>query len=38
MIKITDRFYIVADSNCYMLKEKTTIEDRNSKNYRKRNL
>lgn len=38
MIKITDRFYIVADSNCYMLKEKTVIQDDKSKNYRKRNL
>ena len=35
MIKITDRFYIDADSNCYSLKEKTTIQDETSKNHGK---
>ena len=33
MIKITDRFYIDASSNCYILKEKKIIQDKNSKNY-----
>ena len=33
MIKITDRFYINADTKCYSLQEKTTIQDENSKNY-----
>lgn len=33
MIKINNRFYISADTNCYMLKEKTTVQDKNSKNY-----
>lgn len=33
MIKITDRFYINANSNCYVLQEKTTVQDENSKNY-----
>lgn len=33
MIKITDRFYIDANSNCYVLKEKTIVQDENSKNY-----
>ena len=33
MIKVTDRFYIDANTNCYVLKEKTTIQDKNSKNY-----
>ena len=35
MIEITDRFYIDADSNCYSLKEKTIVQDENSKNYGK---
>lgn len=35
MIQITNRFYIDADSNCYSLKEKTIIQDENSKNYGK---
>lgn len=35
MIKITDRFYINANSNCYSLQEKTTVQDENSKNYGK---
>lgn len=34
MIKITDRFYIDANSNCYVLKEKTIVQDENSKNYK----
>lgn len=33
MIKITDRFYIDANTNCYVLKEKTIVQDENSKNY-----
>ena len=33
MIKITDRFYINATSNCYTLQEKTTIQDEKSKNF-----
>lgn len=33
MIKITDRFYINATTNCYCLQEKTTVQDENSKNY-----
>ena len=33
MVKITDRFYINADTNCYKLQEKTTIQDENSKNF-----
>lgn len=35
MIKITDRFYIDATSNCYILQEKSTIQDTESKNYGK---
>lgn len=35
MVQITDRFYIDADSNCYSLKEKTTIQDETSKNFGK---
>lgn len=34
MIKITDRFYIDANTNCYVLKEKTIVQDENSKNYK----
>lgn len=34
MIKVTDRFYIDANSNCYMLKEKVIVQDENSKNYK----
>ena len=33
MIKVTNRFYIDATTNCYVLKEKTTIQDEESKNY-----
>lgn len=33
MVKVTDRFYIDATTNCYVLKEKTTIQDEESKNY-----
>ncbi len=33
MIKVTDRFYIDANTNCYVLKEKTTVQDEKSKNY-----
>lgn len=35
MVKVTERFYIDADSNCYSLKEKTTIQDETSKNFGK---
>lgn len=35
MVKITDRFYIDANSNCYTLKEKTKIQDKSSKNFEK---
>jgi hypothetical protein len=33
MIKVTDRFYIDANTNCYVLKEKTVVQDKESKNY-----
>jgi len=33
MVKVTDRFYINATTNCYVLQEKTTVKDENSKNY-----
>ena len=33
MIKITDRFYITANTNCYTLTEKVTVKDTESKNY-----
>lgn len=33
MIKITDKYYITADTNCYKLIEKSTIKDEDSKNY-----
>ncbi len=33
MIKITDKFYIDANTNCYVLKEKTLVQDEKSKNY-----
>lgn len=35
MIQVTDRFYINANSNQYILQEKTTIQDKESKNYGK---
>lgn len=35
MIKVTDRFYINANSNCYSLQEKTTVQDTTSENYGK---
>lgn len=35
MVKITDRFYINATTNCYTLQEKTTVQDENSENYGK---
>jgi hypothetical protein len=38
MVKVTDRFYIAADSKCYMLKEKTIVQNVESENYRKRNI
>lgn len=35
MIKVTDRFYINANSNCYTLQEKTKVQDVKSENYGK---
>lgn len=35
MIKVTDRFYINANTNNYILQEKTTVQDENSDNYGK---
>lgn len=35
MIKVTDRFYINANSNCYVLQEKTKVQDPKSENYGK---
>lgn len=35
MIKATDRFYINATTNCYVLQEKTTVKDKKSENYGK---
>lgn len=35
MIKVTDRFYINASTNDYILQEKTIVQDKNSKNYGK---
>lgn len=35
MIKINDKYYINANSNCYILQEKTKIQDKESKNYGK---
>ena len=35
MIKVTDRFYINANSNCYVLEEKTIVQDVKSENYGK---
>jgi hypothetical protein len=36
MIKITEKYYINANTNCYILQEKTTVQDKNSKNYGKK--
>ena len=33
MIKVTDKYYITANANCYTLQEKTKEKDENSKNY-----
>ena len=33
MIKINERYYIDADTNCYVLREKKQIQDESSKNY-----
>lgn len=33
MVKVTDRWYIAADSNCYKIQEKTKVQDENSKNF-----
>ena len=35
MIKVTDRFYINANSNCYVLQEKTKVQNPKSENYGK---
>lgn len=35
MIKVTDRFYINASTNCYSLQEKTIVQDTKSENYGK---
>lgn len=35
MVKVTDRFYINANSNCYVLQEKTKVQDSKSENYGK---
>lgn len=35
MIKVTDRFYINANNNCYTLQEKTKVQDPKSENYGK---
>lgn len=35
MIKITERFYLDANANCYTLQEKTTVQDEQSKNFGK---
>ena len=33
MIKVTDRFYIDANTNCYTLKERLIVQDKESQNY-----
>lgn len=33
MVKLIDDYYLLADSHCYMLKEKVVVKDENSKNY-----
>lgn len=33
MIKVTDKYYITANTNCYTLQERTTVQDETSKNY-----
>lgn len=35
MVQVTDRFYIDADSKCYMLKEKTIVQNADSENFGK---
>lgn len=35
MIKVTDKYYIDANTSCYTLKEKTTVQDQESQNYGK---
>ncbi len=35
MIKITDRFYISANTNCYVLQEKAIVKDEKSQNFGK---
>lgn len=34
MVKVTDKYYITANTNCYTLQEKGIVQDENSKNYR----
>jgi hypothetical protein len=34
MIKVTDKYYITANTNCYTLQEKGIVQDENSKNYK----
>jgi len=33
MIKVNEKYYINANTNCYILQEKTTVQDKESKNY-----
>lgn len=33
MVKLSDKYYIDADTNCYTLLEKTIVQDKESKNY-----
>ena len=35
MIKVTDKYYIDANTNCYTLKEKNIVQDKTSSNYGK---
>lgn len=35
MVKLDDEFYISANSNCYILNRKTTVQDKESANYGK---
>lgn len=33
MIKVTDKYYITSNTNCYVLQEKGIVQDENSKNF-----
>lgn len=33
MIKVTDKYYVTANTNCYVLQEKGIVQDENSKNF-----